>query len=100
MLYQRAQGARKMFPLSTLSGSLTHVMRLSVTFLSTYIHGHSLDLMTCFSGCIVLSVSISDLISDHFSVVADLLIPSNHSRTVPQTIKYRKLQSINIAVEH
>ena len=37
-----------------------------------------------------------DLILDHFSVVADLQIPSNHSRTIPQTIKYRKLQSINV----
>ena len=66
-----------------------------LTFLP-HIHGHSLDLMICSSGCNVLSVSTSDLISDHFSVVADLQIPSNHSRTVPQTIKYRKLQSINI----
>ena len=45
---------------------------------------------------IFLSVSASDLISDHFSVVANLQIPSNHSRTIPQTIKYRKLQSINM----
>ena len=61
-----------------------------------YIQGHSLDLMICSPGCNVLSVSASDLISDHFSVVANLQIPSNHSRTIPQTIKYRKLQSINI----
>ena len=40
--------------------------------------------------------SASDLISDHFSVVANLQILSNHSRTIPQTIKYRKLQSINM----
>ena len=44
----------------------------------------------------VLSVSASDLILGHFSVVADLQIPSNHSRNIPQTIKYWKLQSINI----
>ena len=40
--------------------------------------------------------SASDFFSDHFSVVANLQIPSNHSRTIPQTIKYRKLQSINM----
>ena len=62
----------------------------------THIHGHSLDLMICSPGCNVLSVSASDLISDHVSVVANLQIPSNHSRTIPQTIKYRKLQSINM----
>ena len=47
-------------------------------------------------GCNVLSVSASDLISDHFSVVANWQIPSIHSRTIPQTIKYRQLQSINV----
>ena len=52
--------------------------------------------MICSSGCNVLSVSTSDLISDHFSVVANLQIPSNHSWTVPQAIKYGKLHSINI----
>ena len=62
----------------------------------THIHGHSLDLMICSQGCSVLSVSASDLISDHFYVVANLQIPSNHRRTIPQTIKYRKLQSINM----
>ena len=61
----------------------------------THIHGHSLDLMICSPGCNVLSVSASDLISDHSTVVADWQIPSNHSRTIQQTIKYRKLQSIN-----
>ena len=62
----------------------------------TPILSHFLDLMICSPGCNVLSVSTSNLISDHFSVVADLQIPSNHSRTIPQTINYRKLQSINI----
>ena len=61
-----------------------------------HIHGHSLDLMICCPGCNVPSVSASDLFSDHFSVVANLQIPSIHSRTIPQTIKYRKLQSINM----
>ena len=60
------------------------------------IHGHSLGLMICSSGCNVLSVSASDLISGHFSVVANLQIPSNHSQTIQKTIKYRKLQSINM----
>ena len=64
--------------------------------LPIHIRGHSLDLMIWSSGCNVLSVLASDLISDRFSVVANLQIPSNHSRTIPQTIKYRKLQSINM----
>ena len=59
-------------------------------------HGHSLHLMICSTGCSVLFLSTSDLILDHFSVVAYLQIPSNHSQTVPQTIKYWKLQLINI----
>ena len=63
---------------------------------ATHIHGHFLDLMICSPGCNILSVSAYDLISDHFSVAADLQIPSNHCWTVPQTIKYRKLQAINI----
>ena len=57
----------------------------------THIHGHFLDLMICPPGCNVLSVSASD-----FPVAANLQIPSNHSRTILQTIKYRKLQSINM----
>ena len=61
----------------------------------THIHGHSLDLMICSPGCEVLSVSTCDLISDHSSVLT-CRIPPNHSRTVPHTIKYRKLQTINI----
>ena len=61
-----------------------------------HFHGHSLDLMICSQGCNVLSVSASYLILDHFSVAANLQIPSNHSQTIPQTIKYRKLQSINM----
>ena len=64
----------------------------------THNRGHSLDLIICSPGCNVLSVSTSDLISDHFSVVDDLQISSSHNRTIPQTIKYRKLQSINIEV--
>ena len=62
----------------------------------THINGHSLDLKICSTGFNVLWVSTSDLISDHIYVVADLQIPSNHSRIVPQTIKYRKLQAISI----
>ena len=46
--------------------------------------------------CDVLSVSPSDAISDHFSVVADLKIPTDHSHTVPQTITYRQLKAINM----
>ena len=33
----------------------------------------------------------------HFSAVADFKTSTNHSRTVPQTITYRKLKAINIA---
>ena len=52
--------------------------------------------MICSLGCNVLSVSASDLISNHFSVVANLQIPFIHSRTIPQSITYQKLQSINM----
>ena len=62
----------------------------------THIHGPSLYLMICSLGCNVLSVSTFNLISDLFSVAAELQISSNHSHTIPQTIKYRKLQSINV----
>ena len=79
-----------------LSGILESLDLHQFVDFPTHIHGHSLDLMICSSGCNVLSVSASDLISDWFSVVASLQVPSNHSRTIPQTIKYRKLQSINM----
>ena len=62
----------------------------------THIHGHSLDLMIFSKGFDVLSVSVSDKNSDHFSVVADLNIPRNNNRTVPTTIRYRNLKAINI----
>ena len=62
----------------------------------THIHGHSLDVMIFCNRCDVLSVSPSDAISDHFSVIADLKIPTDHSHTVPQTITYRKLKAINL----
>ena len=51
----------------------------------THIHGHSLDIMIFSKGCDILSVSPSEAISDHFSVIADLKIPTDHSRIVPQT---------------
>ena len=59
-------------------------------------HGHSLDVMIFSKGCDVLFVSPSDAISDHFSVIADLKIPTDHSHTVLQTITYRKLKAINM----
>ena len=62
----------------------------------THIHGHSLDVMIFSNRCDVLFASPSDTISDHFSVVADLKIPTDHSHTVPQTITYRKLKAINM----
>ena len=36
--------------------------------------------MICSPGCNVLSVSASDLILDHFSVAANLQIPSKYNR--------------------
>ena len=63
---------------------------------STHIHGHSLDVMIFSHSCDALSVSPSDAISDHFSVVDDLKIPTDHSHTVPQTITYHKLKAINM----
>lgn len=62
----------------------------------THIYGHSLDLMIFSKGLDVLSVSASDKISDHFSVLADLNIPSKNSRSVPKTIRYRNLKAINM----
>ena len=62
----------------------------------THFHGHSLDVMIFSNKCNVFSISPSDAISDHFSVVADLKIPTDHSHTVPQTITYRKLKAINM----
>ena len=84
------------FDAGRLSGILESRDLHQYTDFPTHIHGHSLDLMICSSGCNVLSISASDLISDLFSVVANLHIPSNRSRTIPQTIKYRELQSINM----
>ena len=55
----------------------------------THIHGHSLDVMIFSKRCDVLSVSPSDAISDQFSVIADLKIPTDHSHTVLRTITYR-----------
>ena len=49
------------------------------------------------NGCNALSVSASHKMSDHFSVVADLKILTNHRCTVPQTITHRKLKAIKIA---
>ena len=62
----------------------------------THIQGHSLDLMIFSKGFDVLSVSVSDKVSDHFSVVADLNIPRNINRSVPTTIRYCNLKAINI----
>ena len=52
--------------------------------------------MIFFKGCDVLSVSPSDAISNHFSVIADLKIPTDHIRTIPQTITYLKLKASNM----
>ena len=80
----------------TLSGILESLDLHQYVDFPTHIHSHSLDLIICSSGCNVLSLSAFDLISGHFSVVADLQIPSNHIRTIPQAINYRNLQSINM----
>ena len=44
----------------------------------------------------MLSVLVSDKISDHFSVVADLNIPRINSHIVPKTIRYRNVKALNI----
>ena len=62
----------------------------------TRIRGHSLNLMIFSIGCDVLSVSTSDMSSDHFSVIADLNITTDHTHSEPQAITYRKLRAINI----
>ena len=51
----------------------------------THINSHSLDLMISSSRFNVLSVSTSELISDHCSVVADLKIQCNDCRTIRPT---------------
>ena len=53
----------------------------------TYIHSHSLDVMIFSKGCDVLSVSPSDAISDHFSVIVDLKIPTD--RKPSHTVSWR-----------
>ena len=63
----------------------------------SHIHANSLDLMIFSKECDVFSVSPSDMISDHFYVVAGLKISNKYSRTVQQTITYQKLKAINIA---
>ena len=79
-----------------LTGILEHFDLNQHVKFPTHIHGHSLDVMIFSKGCDVLSVSPSDAISDHFSVIADLKIPTDHSHTVSQTITYRKLKAINM----
>ena len=58
----------------------------------THIHGHSLDLMIRSTGCNVLSVSTFDLISGHFSVVADLQF---HPTIVGPSHKLSSTESYN-----
>ena len=48
-------------------------LHLHVNF-PTHIHGHSFDVMILSKACNVLSVSLSDAVSDHFSGMADLKI--------------------------
>ena len=71
-----------------LSGILDSIDLHQYVDFPTRIQGHSHDLMICSPGCNVLSVSVADLISDHFYVVANLQIPSIHSLAISQTIKY------------
>ena len=42
------------------------------------------------------SASPSVAISDHFSVIADLKVPTDRSHTVPQTMPYRKVKATNM----
>ena len=62
----------------------------------THIHGHTLDLMAFSAGCSIISVSMSDRISDHFLVLACLNIPVTRERPKPERIQYRKIKAINI----
>ena len=53
----------------------------------THVRGPSLNLISFPRRCYVISVSSTHVISDHFSFVADLKIPYNHSPTVLQAIE-------------
>ena len=61
----------------------------------THIHGHPLDLIITSSKCSIASVTRSDRISDHFTVIAEVVarICSVGSR---KTISFRNLKSIDI----
>ena len=62
-----------------------------------YPHSSITLLIVCFfsKGCDVTSVSKSDMISDHFSVVVDSKIPTGHSRTVTSNYHLPKVTGDN-----
>lgn len=62
----------------------------------THIHGHSLDLVISSAGCEVLSVSVADRISDHFTVIADLDVDMGNLLTTPKRIHFRNIKKINL----
>lgn len=61
----------------------------------THIHGHSLDLFITSRTCSTVSVSLSDRVSDHFTVIAelDVQIPCQTSR---KTVSFRNLKAIDL----
>ena len=44
-------------------------------------------------GCDVLSISTSDMISDHFSVIADFNIPTDHIRNCAASYHILKVEA-------
>ena len=64
----------------------------------THIYGHSLDLVISSPGCEVLSASVADRISDHFTVIADLNVDMEESvSSSEKIIHFRNIKKINLA---
>ena len=61
----------------------------------THIHGHPLDLIITSSKCSIASVTRSDRISDHFTVIAEVVARLSFVGT-RKTISFRNLKSIDI----
>jgi hypothetical protein len=61
----------------------------------THIHGHSLDLLISSASCSFSSVFQSDRISDHFTVIAEMIfnVPTRADR---KTVTFRNLKDINL----
>ena len=61
----------------------------------THIHGHSLDLLISSASCSFSSVFQSDRISDHFTIIAEMIfdVPS---RADQKTVTFRSLKNIDL----